>query len=49
MFAVTPLPSTATEQTSNPRGDFPGRLQGGGSRNTECPIHLSPIEGLEAL
>ncbi|MEM9450480.1 MAG: hypothetical protein AAGA75_18370 [Cyanobacteria bacterium P01_E01_bin.6] len=44
MFAIFPGSSIATEQNDNPRGDFPGRLEGGGSRNTENPFQRCPLD-----
>ncbi|MEL6223209.1 MAG: hypothetical protein AAFR31_11270 [Cyanobacteria bacterium J06627_8] len=45
---LSPRASFAGQEGNNPRGDFPGRLEGGGSRKTTLPTHLSPFEGLEA-
>ena len=36
--------SITAEQNDNPRESFPGRLEGGGSRNTESTVDCSPQE-----
>ena len=48
-FSTHLYQSISADQNDNPRGNFPGRLEGGGSRNTESTVDFSPREPLEPL